>query len=315
MQAFYNRKTSSSKTVLNCLEIMRNRIKGISFVPCHPPVNSKDVEKLQEFIDNSKRMLVLTGAGISTESGIPDYRSKGIGLYAKGSSRPIQFKDFMCEEPVRKKYWARNYVGWPRFSSVKPNISHICLSNWEKRGKLFSLVTQNVDRLHHKSGSEKVIELHGTTYRVKCMSCGNKISRFLFQYILKSFNPDLQKETFEIHPDGDVKIDSGLEQGFQVAACERCGGILKPDVVFFGETVPKQRVEKIYQKVNNSDAVLSIGSSLEVYSSYRFVLAAVEQNKPVAVLNIGPTRADHFCSLKISAKCSEILSRIVLNNG
>ncbi|XP_013785546.1 NAD-dependent protein deacylase Sirt4-like [Limulus polyphemus] len=300
--------------MLNLRIIMTNRIQGISFVPCHSPVNSKDIEKLQEFIDNSTRLLVLTGAGISTESGIPDYSSKGVGLYARSSVRPVHFKDFMCKETVRKRYWARNYIGWPRFSSLKPNINHICLSNWEKHGKLFSLVTQNVDRLHHKSGTENVIELHGTTYRVKCMNCGYKISRFLFQQILKYLNPDLQLEAVEVHPDDD-ELDSGLLQDFQVADCERCGGILKPDVVFFGDTVPKERVEEVYQKVTNSDAVLAIGSSLKVISGYRFVLAAVEQNKPVAVLNIGPTRADHICNLKICAKCSDILPRIFLNNG
>ncbi|XP_023209352.1 NAD-dependent protein lipoamidase sirtuin-4, mitochondrial-like [Centruroides sculpturatus] len=282
----------------------------LQFVPRHSPVTEHDVDRLQEFLDVHKPILVLTGAGISTESGIPDYRSENTGLYSRSTSRPVIYKDFMSSEAVRKRYWARNYVGWPRFSSFQPNTTHFVLTKWKKNGSIHWIITQNVDRLHHKAGSEHVIELHGTSHQVKCTNCGHSFSRFTFQDVLSSLNNVLSFETVEVRPDGDVELDSRLVSDFQVPNCNRCGGILKPNIVFFGENVPMDRVKYAMSKLEESKALLVLGSSLQVYSAYRFLLAANEQKKPVAIVNIGPTRADNIALLKLNNRCTDILSRI-----
>lgn len=282
----------------------------VKFVPDHQPATDQEVYRLQAFLDLYKPLLIITGAGISTESGIPDYRSENIGLYARSTSRPVQFKDFMNSEAVRKRYWARNYIGWPRFSSLQPNISHHLLTKLQKKGILHWIVTQNVDRLHHKAGSEHIIELHGTSYQVKCTNCGYNFSRYILQDILKSLNKVINFEAIEIRPDGDVELDVKFVNEFQIANCDRCNGILKPNIVFFGENVPMDRVKNVMTKLEESKALLVLGSSLEVYSAYRFLLAAKEQKKPIAIVNIGPTRADHIALLKLNNRCSDILSKI-----
>lgn len=179
---------------------------NLTFVPKHEAVVESQLEKLQVLIDGSTNVLVLTGAGLSTESGIPDYRSENVGLYARKNHRPIQHQDFMKYKHVRQRYWARNFVGWPTFSGVLPNPSHQALATWERQGKISSIITQNVDRLHHKAGSKSVVELHGCAYEVKCMNCNYTIPRHDFQTILIEQNPSFGVQNVEIRPDADVEL-------------------------------------------------------------------------------------------------------------
>ncbi|XP_055939464.1 NAD-dependent protein lipoamidase sirtuin-4, mitochondrial-like [Argiope bruennichi] len=286
--------------------------KNYQFVPKHEPCSPDSVSMLQDFVNKYSKVFVLTGAGVSTESGLPDYRSKDVGLYDRSPNRPVLYKDFISKTEVRKRYWARNFAGWKLFSSAQPNEVHRFLSLWEQKGGLHWLVTQNVDRLHHKAGSQRVTELHGTSYVVKCLSCPNLFSRNLFQIILRDLNPNFNVESTEIAPDADVHLDPELAKSFKIPDCEKCGGILKPDVVFFGESVPKEKVFELYDKVEKSDAILVLGSSLEVYSGYRFVHAASEFKKCIGIVNIGPTRADKLATFKITARCGGILPKIKL---
>lgn len=280
----------------------------LSFVPKHNPVQNVDVLRIKHFIISSKKLLVLTGAGISTESGIPDYRSEGVGLYARSSSRPVQFQDFVKKEAVRKRYWARNYVGWPRFSSFLPNAIHSTLCDLELKYKVVScIVTQNVDRLHTKAGSKNVIELHGSAFNVMCLGCDNTIDRHHFQTILEELNPNMKGTTNMIRPDGDVEIPKEQEEGFVVPSCRHCGGILKPDIIFFGDNVPHTRVQAVKHEVENCDSLLVLGSSLTVFSSYRIILQAAELRKPIAIVNIGQTRGDKYANIKIDGKCGDII--------
>ncbi|CAD0204466.1 unnamed protein product [Chrysodeixis includens] len=280
------------------------------FVPKHKPPNEEDFQILKDFLDNSKHMLILTGAGISTESGIPDYRSEEVGLYARSNHKPIQYQEFVKYPKVRQRYWARNFIGWPRFSAVQPNVTHLAIRELEKAGKVTSIVTQNVDRLHHKAGSRDVIELHGTGYIVKCLKCPYEISREDLQAELLRNNPDMQSSFTMIRPDGDVELPREQVDRFRTPLCPTCEGPLKPDIVFFGDNVPKERVELIRSKVSSSDAVFVLGSSLTVYSSYRIILQAKEEQKKVAILNIGPTRADDIVDIKVSTKCGDILPKL-----
>ncbi|XP_021268584.1 NAD-dependent protein lipoamidase sirtuin-4, mitochondrial isoform X2 [Numida meleagris] len=257
---------------------------NLAFVPACLPPHPVEVEELQRFVSNSKKLFVMTGAGISTESGIPDYRSEGVGLYARSDRRPVQLAEFVRSASARQRYWARNFVGWPQFSSHQPNTAHLVLRHWEELGKLHWLVTQNVDALHTKAGSQRVTELHGCTHRVFCLTCGDQTSRSELQEHFEALNPSWKAEALGVAPDGDVFLTDEQVRNFQVPACRQCGGILKPDVTFFGDTV---------------------------YSGYRFALAAREKQLPIAVLNIGPTRLDHFASLKLNSRCGELLPLIV----
>ncbi|XP_054724537.1 NAD-dependent protein deacylase Sirt4-like [Uloborus diversus] len=283
-----------------------------SFVPNHEPTSNEDVFQLQKFVDDHKKLFILTGAGISTESGLPDYRSKDVGLYDRSPNRPVQYQAFISSHKIRQRYWARNFVGWKRFSSIEPNNVHTCLANWENKGRISCLITQNVDRLHHKAGSVNIIELHGTSYVVKCLKCNNHFSRFLFQSQLEELNPEFRVEATEIRPDADVDLEPSFTEKFKFPDCGKCGGILKPDVVFFGENVPKKKVNEIYDKLTESDAMLVLGSSLEVFSGYRFALAAVEQKKCLGIVNIGPNRAEKIASFKLNVRCGDILPKIKL---
>ncbi|XP_015779547.1 PREDICTED: NAD-dependent protein lipoamidase sirtuin-4, mitochondrial-like [Acropora digitifera] len=269
------------------------------------------VRKLDDFISKSGRLFVLTGAGISTESGIRDYRSEGVGLYAITEQRPIEYTDFLKSSCNRRRYWARNYVGWEEFSGIQPNGSHFALADLEKVGKVNWLVTQNVDALHTKAGSQRVSELHGCAHRVVCLGCNQITSRHDLQHRMKGLNV-VWNATADGHaPDGDSFLSDEDVQGFQVPACLSCGGILKPDVIFFGDSVPKGTVSFIHERLFESDSLLIIGSSVQVYSSYRFVHAAWEQNKPIAILNIGPTRADKLLpTLKLSVIAGDVLPRL-----
>lgn len=186
------------------------------FVPQWSPPQPSDIERLQDFLVNSKQLLVLTGAGISTESGIPDYRSEKVGLYARTNRRPVQHADFIRHASARQRYWARNYIGWPFFASLQSNPSHIILSDWERRNKMLWLVTQNVDGLHMKAGSVKLTELHGCMHSVVCLQCANKMSRHALQKIIEKLNPGFFAESIEVAPDADVLLPDDVMQTFKV---------------------------------------------------------------------------------------------------
>lgn len=273
----------------------------------------RDVHAIADIISNTSKLFVLTGAGISTESGIPDYRSQGVGLYATSKNRPIQYSEFLQAGDRQLRYWARNYIGWPRFSTRPPNLGHFFLAELERRNMLHWLVTQNVDRLHHKAGSQRVSELHGCTHDIVCLQCGIFSSREDLQAEMTRLNPgfvDRVEKGSTVAPDGDVQIESTVFKSFKVPNCGECGGMLRPNVVFFGGTVQRSLVEEIFDRLDESDAMLVIGSSLEVYSSYRFAVRASEHSIPIYLLNIGPTRADKLSSLHVHARCGETMSRV-----
>ncbi|CAH0548909.1 unnamed protein product [Brassicogethes aeneus] len=301
-----------SKVILYNFNHLRKNFSTIScYVPKHNPVQDNDIEILQEFIQKSMKMVILTGAGISTESGIPDYRSEEVGMYARTDRRPVQYQDFLKSSETRKRYWARNFIGFDNFSKVKPNSVHYSIRNLEvEHDKVTKLVTQNVDSLHFKAGSKQVVELHGTAFKVVCLSCEAEYDRFYIQERLKEVNSHLFGTSEGVRPDGDVEISQDTQDMFVPPSCESCGGILKPDIVFFGDNVPKIRVEEVRNSVTKSDSLLILGSSLSVFSGYRIVLQAVEEGKNVAIVNIGPTRADKDVKLKINAKCGDILPKI-----
>lgn len=283
----------------------------VSFVPKHSPVEESDIRILENFILDSKRIFILTGAGISTESGIPDYRSDEVGLYARSNHKPVQYLEFLKKPDVRQRYWARNYIGWERFSGCEPNATHKSIRDLEIiHNKVSAVVTQNVDSLHFKAGSKNVIELHGTAYRVLCLRCNNSYTRYDIQDYLRELNPEMRETSTMIRPDGDVEISQEKIKEFKPPFCKNCGGVLKPDIVFFGDNVPKNRVQQVQDCVSNSDSILVLGSSLSVFSGYRIILQAKEENKKIMIVNIGPTRADKIVKLRISAKCGDILPKI-----
>ncbi|XP_076012629.1 NAD-dependent protein lipoamidase sirtuin-4, mitochondrial [Genypterus blacodes] len=280
----------------------------LNFVPACSSIEDHSLEQLQAFVSRAARLFVITGAGLSTESGIPDYRSEGVGLYARTDRRPMQHAEFLRSAKSRQRYWARNFAGWPQFSSHKPNSAHEVLQRWEEKGKLHWLVTQNVDALHSKVGQKRLTELHGCTHRVLCLGCGVVSPREELQRRFSALNPDWRLQAGAVAPDGDVFLEDEKVLHFRVPSCQDCGGILKPEVTFFGDSVNRATVTFVHDRLAESDAVLVVGSSLQVYSGYRFLLAASDQKLPVAVLNIGPTRADHLAELKVNGRCGEVLS-------
>jgi NAD-dependent deacetylase sirtuin 4 len=246
----------------------------------------------------------LTGAGCSTESGIPDYRGPVTRLKARN---PVQHRAFVSDASARARYWARSMIGWPRFRDCAPNAAHHALVSLEQSGHLAGLVTQNVDRLHHKAGSSHLVELHGALAEVRCLDCGDLSARDALQARLLDMNPHFQAHRHEPAPDGDAEIPGDLVAAFRVPGCARCGGVLKPDVVFFGEAVPRPRVEAALRLVVGAAALLVVGSSLAVFSGHRYVLAAMERGIPIAVVNLGESRADPVASLRVEGKAGEIL--------
>jgi NAD-dependent SIR2 family protein deacetylase len=261
---------------------------------------------LRDFLDDHPRLAVLTGAGVSTGSGIPDYRDER-GDWKR--ARPVEFQPFMTRPEVRQRYWARSTVGWPIISEAQPNEAHRALARLEERGHVSLLITQNVDGLHERAGSRNVIDLHGNLQRVRCMQCGHVLARTEMQRRLLARNPAWAEVQARVAPDGDVDIERD-HGDFVVPACELCGGVLKPDVVFFGESVPRERVTRAFDGVARADALLVVGSSLMVFSGYRFAEAASAAGKPIAAVNLGRTRADHLLALKISEPCEVVLSAV-----
>lgn len=268
------------------------------------------MQELDELLTDVGTVTVLTGAGVSTGSGIPDYRGRdGEWKHAP----PMQFAEFAGSDVARQRYWARSYVGWQRFGTARPNAAHRALAQLEASGKVDTLITQNVDRLHSRAGSENVIDLHGDLGKVRCIDCSDTSLRHTFQRRLKTANPDWHARVFRYRPDGDVDLAENNHVDFTVPGCSKCGGRIKPDVVMFGESVPKDRVEDAMSAVDRTDALLVAGSSLMVFSGFRFARRAHETGKPIAIINRGRTRADDIATVKVDADCGDVLSR--LNSG
>ena len=260
-----------------------------------------------------RRVVVLAGAGCSTESGIPDYRGPDGSLKDRS---PIRYGEFVRRPQARVRYWARSTVGWPRMSATRPNPAHRALAEMEAGGVVAGVITQNVDGLHHAAGSRRVVELHGSLGRVVCLDCGQRVRRDAFQEQLLAMNTTwrhgLRRARYraDTAPDGDAELAPEAVAGFRVPACEACGGVMKPDVVLFGESVPPDRVERAWRLFAAGDVLLVVGSSLAVYSGRRFMYRAREQGVPIAVVNLGPTRADHVAAAKVEDRVGRTLPRV-----
>lgn len=284
---------------------MTNALLDVSF-PSQLRSDEAAVEQLERFV-SGRRVLVLSGAGISTDSGIPDYRGPG-----RVTRTPMRYQEFIGSEGNRRRYWARSSIGWPITASATPNPSHDAVARLERCGVVQHVLTQNVDGLHQRAGSRSVLELHGSLATVICLDCGTRSARSRLQERIAAANPGFADGVArdDVAPDGDVEIPDALAASFQVPACEACGGTLKPDVVFFGENVPKGRVERGWAMVDGADAVVVLGSSLTVFSGYRFVRRAREQAKPIAIVNAGPTRGDGDASLKLDVRLAPLLPNV-----
>ena len=260
---------------------------------------------LARFIDAHRRLFVLTGAGCSTDSGIPDYRDAD-GAWKR--TPPVMFQAFMGDERTRRRYWARSLLGWQTMAHARPGAAHEALARLEAAGRVELVLTQNVDGLHQRAGNRQVVDLHGRLDLVRCMGCELRMQRTDFQCELERLNPAWAALDAPGLPDGDADLDGKDFDRFVVPSCPACGGVLKPDVVFYGENVPRERVADAMQSWESADAVLVVGSSLMVFSGYRFVHAAARAGKPVAAVNLGRTRADPLLSLKVEQPCAEALA-------
>jgi len=270
------------------------------------------VEDLLDFVRRHPRLFVLTGAGISTDSGIPGYRDEQ-GRWQR--SAPMTITAFLSGHAARQRYWARSMVGWPVAAGAQPNVSHRVVAELGDAGRVTGLVTQNVDGLHQRAGSQGVIELHGSIGQVICLSCATRYPRADIQRWLWQHNPEFRDVSALPAADGDAHLESPLFDNFAVPVCERCEGLLKPDVVFFGESVPRERVAAGRLALDAADAVLVIGSSLTVFSGYRFCVWAHEHGLPIAALNLGTTRADPLLTLKVLAPIGPTLAGLAAALG
>ena len=268
-------------------------------------------ERLRQFIDSYQKLTILTGAGVSAASGIPTYRDDDGNWLA---SDPITHQDFLSKEVKRKRYWMRSLVGWPFMRDALPNIVHDALTNLEKKKKVSLLITQNVDQLHQRAGSRSVLDLHGRIDHVICMKCKFLFRRQEIQDWLHLKNPLISHGQIETRPDGDASLETNFDSAtFKIPSCTKCGGILKPDVVFFGGTIPRDRYRYGREAILESDALLVIGSSLHVYSGYSFCRFANDNQKPIMIVNSGPTRADHMAELRCQVDCQKLLASYTLS--
>jgi NAD-dependent SIR2 family protein deacetylase len=275
-------------------------------------VGDRGDDRLLEFVERHSRLFVLTGAGCSTESGIPDYRDADGGWKRRA---PVLYQAFIGEAAVRRRYWARSLVGWRRLRAARPNRAHAALAMLQQQQRVECLVTQNVDRLHQLAGSADAIDLHGRIDLVRCMSCQVRMPREELQAELLKLNPAWAGLAAQAAPDGDADLSALDFSSFQVPPCSLCGGMLKPDVVFFGESVPPERVHRSMRQLMQADAMLVVGSSLMVYSGYRFAQAAASLGKPIAAINLGRTRADSLLQFKVTERCSSALVLLLQASG
>jgi NAD-dependent SIR2 family protein deacetylase len=265
----------------------------------------ESAERLVAWCRSRARLLVLTGAGCSTDSGIPDYRD-ATGAWKRRP--PVQMQEFVKSAAVRRRYWARGLLGWRHFSKAAPNAAHQALAWLEAAGHVHHLITQNVDGLHQQAGSRRVTDLHGRLDEVVCLSCAARESRSGFQQKLEALNPAWSALDAGRAPDGDADLDGKDFTSFEVPACLACGGVMKPDVVFFGDAIPKERSRSALEQAEAADALLVVGSSLMVWSSFRLARAVAERGRPVAALNLGATRADGLMELQLAAPCGATLA-------
>lgn len=283
----------------------------LALVPVSAPDWEQETDELAERLRGA-RFALLTGAGCSTESGIPDYRGEET---ARRARNPIRFQEFVASPDGRRRYWARATVGWPWFRAREPNGAHRAAAQLEAAHRLSGIVTQNVDRLHHRGGARDVIELHGALEDVVCLACGALEHRDDLQARTLAANPGFFDERVEMAPDGDAELDAARVARFHVVGCARCGGVQKPRVVFFGEGVPRDTVDAAYAAVDASDALVVVGSSLAVFSGYRFVKRARERSVPVYVVNVGETRADPVAEMRIAGRAGDVLGRLAERLG
>ena len=272
-----------------------------------PPI----LKSLAAFIALHPRLLVITGAGCSAPSGIPTYRNDS-GEWQR--NQPIQHADFINLAASRRRYWARSLAGWPLVSLAQPNAAHRVLAAMEARNQISMLVTQNVDRLHQQAGHQNVVDLHGRLDQVICLACHQVIERDHMQQQLLLLNNITRPIALALAPDGDADVEEQLTRELKVPDCERCGGILKPNVVFFGGAVPKTTVENIFSQLDQADGLLVVGSSLTVFSGFRFCRHAHKKGLPIAAINQGKTRADDLFSVKLEADCVATLAALESTN-
>ncbi len=268
----------------------------------------RDVDAADDLVAliGDRRMVVLTGAGISTDSGIPDYRGPD-----SPPRNPMTYQQFVGDPEFRRRYWARNHVGWRYMDAARPNDGHRALAALERHGVVAGVITQNVDLLHTKAGSRRVIDLHGSYAQVRCLACGARISRMTLAERLESVNPGFAVSSvtgLEVAPDADAVVEDIA--GFRMVDCEHCGGLLKPDIVYFGENVPPERVAAAYELVDSAEVILVAGSSLTVWSGRRFVHRVARRGGTVLIVNRGPTRSDDVAARTVAAGCSPVLARI-----
>ncbi|WP_078901786.1 NAD-dependent protein deacetylase [Actinacidiphila yeochonensis] len=284
-----------------------------------PATRTDAARQAEAGLDEIARLLsaggaaVLTGAGLSTESGIPDYRGE-TGRRRRGS--PMTYQEFTAAEENRRRYWARSFLGWPAITAARPNAGHRAVARLAAAGLVTGVVTQNVDGLHLAAGTSDAVELHGSLHHVLCLDCGTSSPRTRLQHRLRAANPDFAEVAAHVNADGDAELPEAAVAGFRTAACEACGtGTLKPDVVFFGETVPPQRVARCYELVDAAPALLVLGSSLTVMSGLRFVRHAARRGKPVAVVNQGATRGDGLASALVNLPLGAALTELAARSG
>jgi NAD-dependent SIR2 family protein deacetylase len=276
----------------------------VTAVPIREPRQEAGIDALAGLVADGG-VVVLSGAGLSTDSGIPDYRG------ATGSLRrhtPMTYQTFTRDPRGRHRYWARSFIGWRQIRSARPNDGHRAVGELQAAGLLGGVITQNVDGLHQAGGARDVVELHGGLDRTICLTCGDVAGRAELDERLRAANPSFGARTDEINPDGDAELPDEVLDGFVMVGCLACGeGPLKPDVVFFGETVPRDRVEHCFDLVEKAGSLLVLGSSLAVMSGYRFVLRAAKRGIPVAIVNVGATRGDAKADVRVDAPLGEVL--------
>lgn len=273
-------------------------------VPPAGLVEDDQVDELARFLAPLRRVMVLTGAGISTASGIPDYRGRD-GI--RRGKAPVQGPEFRKFEAVRKRYWARSMVGYPTLARAAPNAAHRAIAELQADARLGAVITQNVDGLHQRAGSRDVIELHGNIHGVVCLDCHASFARQFVQNLLEELNPAVRGAVAAAAPDGDAHLEPDALAQFHVADCVHCGGTLKPDVVFFGDGVAPARSAQALAAMEAADALLVVGSSLMVFSGFRFCRMAAASGKPIAAINLGITRADDLLALKIDGSAEKLL--------
>lgn len=269
---------------------------------------SFNLTELADFLKRHPRLLVLTGAGMSTASGIPDYRDQD-GM--RRGDAPIHGPDFLRHDAVRRRYWARSMAGYPILARAAPNHGHLALARLQAQGRIGALITQNVDGLHTRAGSAGVLELHGNIHQVVCLECHAAFSRAFVQTQLHDANPDLAAVNTTPAPDGDAHVEPDALAAFHIPWCVHCGGMLKPDVVFFGDGVPAERTTGALALMDRADALLVIGTSLIVFSGFRFCRMAQAAGKPIGAVNLGKTRADDMLSFKVEAAAEQVLPALL----